>query len=90
MSDTTPIVGNEDRCDSSSGWRKSSYSMSNGQCVEVTMLEGSSFSDAAFSDGCVGIRDTRAATATGPVLRFEPRAWSAFLAEVRSPSSFAS
>jgi hypothetical protein len=60
------------------GWRKSSYSMSNGHCLEAARLAA----------GCVGIRDNKAVA--GPVLRFEPEAWVAFLASLRTSSSFKS
>jgi hypothetical protein len=53
-------------------WRKSSYSQSNGHCVEVTQLP----------DGRVGVRDSK--VANGPVLPFEPRAWTAFLREIQT------
>ncbi len=50
--------------------------MSNGQCVETARLAG----------GRIGVRDSKAAA--GAVLRFEPEAWGAFLAELRtSPSA---
>ena len=58
------------------GWRKSSHSMSNGQCLETARL----------TDGRIGVRDSRAAK--GPVLRFEPEAWGAFLAELRTSQSY--
>jgi len=76
MCDTTPAGDNADECNPRGGWRKSSYSMSNGQCVETARL----------TDGRIGVRDSKAAA--GAVLRFEPEAWGAFLAELRtSPSS---
>jgi hypothetical protein len=53
-------------------WRKSSYSQSNGHCVEVTRL----------ADGRIGVRDSK--TADGPVLPFEPGIWAAFLTELRT------
>jgi hypothetical protein len=57
------------------GWRKSSYSMSNGHCLET----------ARFADGRIGVRDSKAAE--GLVLRFRPETWASFLAELRrSPS----
>ena len=50
--------------------------MSNGQCVETARLVG----------GCIGVRDSTAAE--GPVLRFDPGTWAAFLAEVRTAPCF--
>jgi hypothetical protein len=50
-------------------WRKSSHSGANG-CVEV--LHG---------DDQVAVRDSK--DPSGPVLRFTPREWRAFLAGVR-------
>ncbi|MFI6367001.1 DUF397 domain-containing protein [Nocardia sp. NPDC050630] len=49
-------------------WFKSSYSESNGQCVEVAFLDG----------GLVGVRDSK--NPTGPALAFTPAEWSAFTA----------
>jgi len=48
------------------GWRKSSYSMSNGQCAEV-----------AADPVAVAVRDSK--DTGGPVLRFTLRQWRAFL-----------
>jgi len=61
-----------DKCSKSGfiGWNKSSYSMSNGHCVEVAM-----------KDGLVRVRDSK--VQNGPVLRFGADAWSALLADVR-------
>ncbi|MEU4063771.1 DUF397 domain-containing protein [Streptomyces wedmorensis] len=56
---------------STTTWRKSSYSNeSGGQCLEV-------------ADGIplVPVRDSKAPT--GPVLVFEPTAWSSFVAGVK-------
>jgi hypothetical protein len=64
-----------DRGDSSNldeGWRKSSYSMSNGHCVETACLAG----------GRIGVRDSQAVA--GPALRFAAGAWVAFLGEVKA------
>jgi hypothetical protein len=47
-------------------WVKSSYSFSNGNCVEVAGL-----------GRMVGLRDSK--DPEGPVLRFSPGEWSAFL-----------
>jgi hypothetical protein len=51
-------------------WRKSSYSGANG-CVEV-----------ALTADVIGVRDTKAQD--GPVLRFTPEEWVAFVAGVRN------
>lgn len=48
-------------------WVKSSLSFSNGNCVEVASLGG----------GQIGVRDSK--DVTGPVLRFTPGEWRAFL-----------
>ena len=52
-------------------WVKSSLSFSNGNCVEVTELSG----------GLVGVRNSR--DPGGPVLRFTPEEWRAFLGGAR-------
>jgi Domain of unknown function (DUF397) len=49
-------------------WVKSSLSFANGNCVEVATLP----------DGMIGIRNSK--DAEGPVLRFTPGEWNAFLA----------
>jgi hypothetical protein len=49
-------------------WVKSSASRSNGACVEVADLPG----------GRVGVRHSK--DPSGPVLRFTPAEWHAFLA----------
>ena len=54
------------------GWRKSSYSFSNGQCTEV-----------ATSGGGVLVRDSKQVGA-GPVLRFPAADWTAFLGAVKA------
>jgi Domain of unknown function (DUF397) len=59
-------------------WRKSSYSLSNGQCVEAARL----------ASGRIAVRDSLAAG--GPILRFEPASWGAFLSELRIPPFFRS
>lgn len=53
-------------------WVKSSRSLSNGNCVEVANLPG----------GAVGVRDSK--DCDGPILRFRPEEWSAFLANART------
>ena len=57
--------------DSALNWVKSSYS-SSGNCVEV-----------ADSGSRVLVRDTKDA-ATGPVLRFSPRAWRTFARDLKN------
>jgi Domain of unknown function (DUF397) len=53
-------------------WVKSSLSFSNGACVEVASLR----------EGGIGVRDSK--DAEGPVLRFTPDEWRAFLGGVRN------
>jgi len=48
-------------------WIKSSLSFSNSNCVEVASLPG----------GGVGVRDSK--DPSGPVLRFTPGEWQAFM-----------
>lgn len=48
-------------------WRTSSFSGSNGQCVQVAFLEG----------GDVAVRDSK--DAQGPALIFTPAEWRAFV-----------
>lgn len=75
MGDRTPVGDNADECHPGGGWRRSSYSMSNGQCVETARLAG----------GYIGVRDSRAPE--GLVLRLDPGTWAAFLAELRTSLS---
>ncbi len=53
-------------------WIKSSLSFSNSNCVEV----------AGLSDGRVGVRHSK--DSEGPVLRFTPDEWRAFLGGVQN------
>jgi len=53
-------------------WIKSSLSYAAGNCVEVASLPG----------GEIGVRNSR--DAAGPVLRFTPDEWHAFLGGVRN------
>jgi hypothetical protein len=56
MVDKIPVGDNGDECNLAGGrWRKSSYSMSNGHCVETARLAGDR----------VGVRDSQAAVAGG-------------------------
>jgi hypothetical protein len=57
---------------SGSHWVKSSLSFSNSNCVEVANLP----------DGGIGVRDSK--DSEGPVLRFTPGEWDAFLGGVRN------
>jgi hypothetical protein len=52
-------------------WFKSSLSAANGSCVEVADLDG----------GLVGVRDSK--DKSGPILRFTPAEWAAFVGGVR-------
>jgi hypothetical protein len=52
-------------------WTKSSLSFSNGNCVEVASLAGDE----------IGVRDSK--NVAGPVLRFTPDEWHAFIGGVR-------
>lgn len=51
----------------STRWRKSSFSLTNGECVELARLV----------DGDIGLRDSK--NPDGPVLRFSPREVDAFI-----------
>lgn len=53
-------------------WVKSSLSFSNGNCVEIANLP----------DGRVGVRHSK--DALGPILRFTPDEWHAFVGGVRN------
>jgi len=64
--------GPQGRPDSDSHWIKSSLSFANSNCVEVANLPGER----------VGVRDSK--DSEGPVLRFTPDEWHAFLGGVRN------
>lgn len=71
------------------GWRKSSYSGTQGQCVEVGLAwRKSSYSgstgqcvEVAAGSAVVGVRDSK--NSTGPVLAFPAGGWARFLADLR-------
>jgi hypothetical protein len=66
------LGGNPGGLGSESHWIKSSLSFSNGNCVEV----------ASLPDAEVGVRDSK--NTAGPVLRFTPAEWHAFIGGVRN------
>jgi hypothetical protein len=86
MQEETPVGDNGDYYPSGKGWRKSSYSMSNSHCIEVSCPDISSPADRR----CIAVRDSKATAGTGPVLRFDSRAWTAFLAGLRIQPHFKS
>lgn len=51
-------------------WRKSRYSIGNGDCVEVATMRGS-----------IAVRDSK--NPAGPVVKYAPGAWQMFLAATR-------
>lgn len=65
-------TGGFDEARSSSGkWRKSSFSESNGDCIEVAIL----------TKGQISVRDSKAIV--GPHLSYSSHAWTAFVGDVR-------
>jgi hypothetical protein len=72
MSNKATLRDNGDEYNTVTGWKKSSYSASNGHCVETSTL----------TNGQIGVRDSKAAY--GTILRFEPEAWVSFTAAVRT------
>jgi Domain of unknown function (DUF397) len=69
----TPTLGSpSERPGSGPYWVKSSLSFSNGNCVEVADLPGRT----------IGLRNSR--DPEGPVLRFTPDEWHAFLGGARN------
>lgn len=69
---STMLRSPHERPSSGSSWIKSSLSYANGNCVEVASLSG----------GEVGVRNSR--ESGGPVLRFTPDEWHAFIGGVRN------
>ena len=73
-------------------WTKSSCSYANGNCVEVGTWKKASYSGnngggcvetCGHEDGSVLVRDTKD-NGTGPVLRFLPGEWDAFIAGAKA------
>jgi len=72
MGTFTPKNRPEGPSDTALSWVKSSLSFSNTNCVQV----------ASLPDGGVGVRDAK--DPSGPVLRFTPDEWHAFLGGARN------
>ena len=72
------------------GWRKSSYSNSSANCVEVAFAAGGtagSVTDEAVITGqLVGVRDSKQ-HGSGPVLEFSAAAWNTFLHTTRASAA---
>lgn len=62
------------------GWRKSSYSNSSANCVEVafTRRTGAATDEPLIVSQMVGVRDSKQ-HGSGPVLEFPAAAWNTFL-----------
>ena len=63
------------------GWRKSSYSNSSANCVEVAVATAAG--SGAAEDRRICVRDSKA-RGSGPVLEFGEAAWARFLAELKA------
>lgn len=72
------------------GWRKASYSNSQGACVEAASFRKSSYCcfpsgdcvEAGNGPGVVGVRDSQLGTSSA-VLEFSTGAWGTFLAGLK-------
>lgn len=69
---STTLRSPHERSTTGSSWIKSSLSYAAGNCVEVASLRR----------GEIGVRNSR--DSAGPVLRFTPDEWHAFLGGVRN------
>jgi hypothetical protein len=75
MGQVTPQQRSADSDEGARTWRKSSWSLANGNCVEVGRLAGE----------LIGVRDS--SHPRGDVLRFSRAGWRDFLAGVRQGES---
>ncbi len=66
------LTNRQSNPESAARWIKSSLSFSNSNCVEVASLDA----------GEIGVRDSK--DPQGPVLRFTPGEWDAFLGGARN------
>ncbi|MGD0246720.1 MAG: DUF397 domain-containing protein [Streptosporangiaceae bacterium] len=64
---------NKEYTDARTKWRKSSFSGSMGDCIEVSSLNQ------------ISVRDSKASS--GPYLRFSSGAWKTFIRDVRNSHS---
>ena len=72
MVDRSVRENQPENLDATPAWIKSSLSFANGNCVEVASLAG----------GEIGVRNSR--DRGGPILRFTPDEWDAFLGGARN------
>lgn len=59
-------------------WRKSSYSIGNGECVEVAVLPGA----VPGAGYVIALRDSK--DPDGPMLTFTPSVWQEFTASLKA------
>ena len=67
---------------SRTGWRKSSYSNSSANCVEVA-IAATAGAGAVAPARRIGVRDSKQ-HGSGPVLEFGEAAWARFLAQLKA------
>ena len=58
-------------------WRKSRYSIGDGDCVEIATING----QIVVINGRIAVRDSK--DSAGPILRFCAGSWRLFLSEAR-------